>query len=179
MKKIMFSHKWGLHQSVVSGNKTTTLRVIPKKTIESCKDPENPFDVPDVNKLLAASPYKVGDIVAIAEPYMDIFSDEGALPEIRNSFGWSNKMYVKADLMPRRIIITAVQVRELHSITQQELIQDGLLDFYEAAKKEKPTLEKEFRGGRLNQEFIFQTMKIDVMKNNPLVYRYVFMNYLF
>ena len=53
MKKIMFSHKWGLHQSVVSGNKTTTLRVIPKKTIEACKDPENPFDVPDVNKLLA------------------------------------------------------------------------------------------------------------------------------
>ena len=66
MKKIMFSHKWGLHQAVIDLVKNTTLRIIPEKTIQACKDPANPFDYPDQGKLILAAPYKVGDAVAVA-----------------------------------------------------------------------------------------------------------------
>ncbi len=97
----MFSHKWGLNQAVIDGTKPTTLRIIPEKTIKACKDPANPFDYPDPAKLIAAAPYKVGDLVAVAEAYQDIFSplDWVNRELYRNEPGWKNKMYVSADLM--------------------------------------------------------------------------------
>lgn len=177
MKKIMFSHRWGLHQAVLAELKSTTLRIIPEKTIEACKDPDNPFDTPDLAKLLAASPYKAGDIVAIAEPYKDIFSEEGALSEIRYSYGWNNKMYVKAELMPHRICITAVSIRELQSLTYEELVADGLYAFRDAlARTHRNTNAGQGPPGRraLQHEFFSRTMGIDIHKDNPLAYRYSF-----
>lgn len=176
MKKIMFSHKWGLNQAVIDGTKPTTLRIIPEKTIQACKDPANPFDYPDPAKLIAAAPYKVGDLVAVAEAYQDVFSplDWVNRELYRDTAGWKNKMYVRADLMRHFILITDVSARETQSLTEEELLADGLLAFRDAAIQQLPTLAKEFRNGRLVPEFFFQTMHLDIQKDNPLVYLYTF-----
>lgn len=128
MKKIMFSHKWGLHQAAITGEKPTTLRIIPKRIIEACKDPANPFDYPNREKLIQAAPYQVGDVVAIAEPYKDIFSPlDWANREIyRNEYGWDNKMYVQATLMNHFALIKEVTAREAQTLTYEELLEDGL-----------------------------------------------------
>ena len=158
----MFSHKWGLNQAVIDGTKPTTLRIIPEKTIKACKDPANPFDYPDPAKLIAAAPYKVGDLVAVAEAYQDIFSplDWVNRELYRNEPGWKNKMYVSADLMRYFILITDVSAREAQSLTEEELLADGLHAFRDAALQARPTLAKEFRNGRL--------------VDNPLMYLYTF-----
>ena len=176
MKKIMFSHKWGLHQAVIDGTKTTTLRIIPEKTIKACKDPANPFDYPDPAKLIAAAPYKVGDLVAVAEAYQDVFSplDWVNRELYRSEPGWKNKMYVSADFMRYFVLITGVSAREIQSLTEEELLADGLHAFRDAALQTRPTLAKEFRNGRLVPEFFFQTMHLDIQKDNALVYRYNF-----
>lgn len=177
----MFSHKWGLNQAVIDGTKPTTLRIIPEKTIKACKDPANPFDYPDPAKLIAAAPYKVGDLVAVAEPYKDIYARKelqvencAQLDELMDSFGWWNKMYVSADLMRYFILITDVSAREAQSLTEEELLADGLHAFRDAALQARPTLAKEFRNGRLIPEFFFQTMHLDIQKDNPLMYLYTF-----
>ena len=175
MKKIMFSHKWGLHQAVLSGEKTTTLRVIPEETIEACKDPSNPFDYPNQEKLIQAAPYKVGDVVAIAEPYKDIFSPlDWVNREIyRNQPGWENKMYILPSLMNHFILITEVSAREAQALTQEELREDGL-EAFRRKLLEHPRLATQARNGHIAQEFFYQTMKIDILKASPLVYRYRF-----
>lgn len=176
MKKIIFSHKWGLHQAVIDLVKNTTLRIIPEKTIQACKDPANPFDYPDQEKLILAAPYKVGDVVAVAEAYQDIFSPLDWVNRLihQDEPGWKNKMYVSADLMRYFIVITGVSAREVQSLTEEELLADGLHAFRDAALQVRPTIAKEFRNGRLVPEFFFQTMHLDIQKDNPLVYRYTF-----
>ena len=175
MKKIMFSHKWGLHQAVLAGEKPTTLRLIPEKTIEACKDPANPFDYPNQEKLIQAAPYKVGDVVAIAEAYQDVFSplDWVHREMYRNEPGWKNKMYVSPDLMNHFIIITEVSAREAQTLTHEELLEDGLEAFRQQLLK-YPRLAGQARNGHLAQEFFYQTMKIDIRTQSPLVYRYRF-----
>lgn len=180
MKKIMFSHKWGLHQAVLAGEKPTTLRLIPEKTIEACKDPANPFDYPNQEKLIQAAPYKVGDVVAIAESYKDIYARKelqvencAQLDELMDSFGWGNKMYVQAALMNRFALITEVTAREAQTLTHEELLEDGLEAFRQQLLK-YPRLAGQARNGHLAQEFFYQTMKIDIRTQSPLVYRYRF-----
>lgn len=173
MKKIMFSHKWGLHQAAITGEKPTTLRIIPKRIIEACKDPANPFDYPNREKLIQAAPYHVGDVVAIAEPYKDIFSPlDWANREIyRNEYGWDNKMYVQATLMNHFALIKEVTAREAQTLTYEELLEDGLEAFRQQLLKYS-RLAGQIRAGHLVQEFFYQTMKIDIRKESPLVYRY-------
>lgn len=175
MKKIMFSHKWGLHQAVIDGTKTTTLRLIPEKTIKACKDPANPFDYPNQEKLIQAAPYKVGDVVAIAEPYKDVISPLDWVNRgiYRSEYGWENKMYVQATLMNHFIIITEVSAIEAQTITHEELLEDGLEAFRQQLLK-YPRLAGQARSGHLAQEFFYQTMKIDIRTQSPLVYRYRF-----
>lgn len=174
MKKIMFSHKWGLHQAVLAGEKPTTLRLIPEKTIEACKDPDNPFDYPDRDKLLQASPVQVGDIVAVAECYKDRFGHNLAISKaFEDKPGWKNKMYVAPGLMRYYIIIEGIEVRELQTLTPDELKADGL-DAFRRKLMEQPRLAKQARNGHIVAEFFYRTMRIDILKEFPLVYRYTF-----
>ena len=64
--------------------------------------------------------YNVGEIVAIAQPYKDIieylpmYSDAilgiDGIPHKEFKAGWTNKMFVRADLMPHHIKNTDVKV---------------------------------------------------------------------
>lgn len=112
MKKIMFNDRYGLTQAVIERRKTMTRRII---NLNSTSDVTvrifagyiqiiGPIgNVCDEKKL----PYKVGDIVAVAQKYYNVFSPEYDLPVdgLDKTPGWRNKMLVRADLMPHQIRI--------------------------------------------------------------------------
>lgn len=107
MKKIMFNDKYGLTKAVLEGRKTMTRRLIRKGRV--------------------GVSYKIGEVVAVAQAYKDlpnVFAECGiAWPTAR---GWSNKMFVKADLMPHRIRITDIKVERLLDISYEDCIKEGV-----------------------------------------------------
>ena len=116
----MFSDKHCLTQAVLTGQKTMTRRVL--------RD-----NVPLGNWEETAKhlPYKVGDIVAIAQSYKEVYPNadfemvgDGFMTE---SAGWTNKMFVRADLMPHHIKITDVKVERLQDISDDEILREGII----------------------------------------------------
>lgn len=125
MKKIMFSDKFCLTQAVLSGTKTMTRRVL-----------RDNVPLGNWEKTVKHLPYKVGDIVAIAQPYKDIIEslpkysnailDEVGMPRKEYKAGWTNKMFVRADLLPHHIRITDVKVERLHDISDEDIMREGI-----------------------------------------------------
>ncbi len=129
MKKIMFSDKFCLTQAVLSGTKTMTRRLLKEGT-----------PLGNWEETAKCLPYKVGDIVAIAQPYKDIiecmaeYSDiiinvDGSINREYKA-GWTNKMFVRTDLMPHHIRITDVKVERLQSISVDDILCEGVWQFY-------------------------------------------------
>ena len=117
MKKIMFNDKFLLTQAVLNGTKTMTRRVIKKEIpIGNWQETE---------KMLR---YKIGEVVAIAQCYLDIkkpqFDKFG-----HDAAGNTNKMFVRADLMPHHIKITDVKVERLQDISDDDCLKEGIIDF--------------------------------------------------
>lgn len=125
-KKMMFNDKYCLTKAVLDGTKTMTRRVLKEGT------PLGNWE--ETTKHL---PYKVGDIVAIAQPYKDIIEslpmysdailDERGVPRKEFKAGWTNKMFVKADLMPHHIRITDVKVERLQDISKEDCLKEGII----------------------------------------------------
>ena len=124
-KKMMFNDKYCLTKAVLDGTKTMTRRVLKEGT------PLGNWE--ETTKHL---PYKVGDIVAIAQPYMDIIEylpmysdailDEVGMPRKEFKAGWTNKMFVRADLMPHHIRITDVKAEDLQDISDEDIMREGI-----------------------------------------------------
>jgi len=124
MKKIMFNDKYGLTKAVLEGRKTMTRRIVPDGTpLGNC------------DETVKMSHYKVGDVVAVAQPYKDcvneILVNWGHKTDItvmvfQKMVGWANKMFVQADLMPHQIRITGVQVERLQDITDEDCLKEGV-----------------------------------------------------
>lgn len=95
--------------------------------------------------------YKVGEVVAIAQNYKDAGWDANTLQEayVKTSTifpdldeyekmsgiidlpfkyhkGWSNKMFVKADLMPHAIEITDIKVERLQDCSDDDILKEGV-----------------------------------------------------
>lgn len=88
-------------------------------------------------------PYQVGEVVAIAQSYSDVAKggysidsrydafrtanwgdgEDGAL---KSSAGWSNKMFVRADLMPNHIRITNEHIERLQDISESDIKAEGI-----------------------------------------------------
>lgn len=129
MKKIMFSDDYCLTKAVLDGTKTMTRRLLHDNV------PLGNWE--ETKKHL---PYKVGDIVAIAQPYKDIIEclpmhsdvilDEVGMPRKEYKAGWTNKMFVRADLLPHHIKITDVKVERLQSISVDDILCEGVWQFY-------------------------------------------------
>ena len=145
MKKIMFSDKYRLTDAVLNGIKTQTRRVPSPRLIEqynslleeyelASKNVGVPCSVVSVEDfLLERAPYKVGEVVAVAQNYKDAgvgFEDlakDADILSIKSKVkGYSNKMYVKAKLMPHQVKITNVRVQRLQDITDEECILEGI-----------------------------------------------------
>lgn len=120
MKKIMFSDAFCLTQAVLAGTKTMTRRLL--------KD-----NVPLGNWEETAKhlPYKVGEIVAIAQSYHTLNKSGYTAPEwldhvCESSAGYENKMFVRADLMLRHIRITDVKIEHLRDISEEDALREGI-----------------------------------------------------
>ena len=120
MKKIMFHHKYCLTQAVLASEKTMTRRLL------SGNVPLSNWE--ETEKYL---PYKVGEIVAIAQSYHNLNKSGYTAPEwldhvCESSAGYENKMFVRADLMPHHIKITDIKVERLQDISDDDIMREGI-----------------------------------------------------
>lgn len=154
MKKIMFNSKFGLEQAVLEGRKTQTRRLLtltlhkgdirgnlkevhPDKVFRCVNRwmfeyKKKVYDIPTQNY----PKYKIGEIVAVAQSYKDIFSEFSQHPNpqlnivVKNptdTAGWTNKMFVKGDLMPHQIRITNVRIERLKDISNEDCLKEGVV----------------------------------------------------
>lgn len=79
--------------------------------------------------------YKVGEIVVVAHSYKDAgikpeyivgYENYGTPITAVQSPGWTNKMFVKPELMPHQIRITAVRVERLQDISDEDCFKEGI-----------------------------------------------------
>lgn len=137
MKKIMFDDRYGLTEAVLQGRKTQTRRLIKFHPLDAQYAYKENFPIGGyvASEIIDHySRYKIGEVLAIAQAYKDIAC--GALYDdlkeiVRNRkpetlAGWTNKMFVRADLMPHHIRITDVDVERLQDISDEDCIQEGI-----------------------------------------------------
>jgi hypothetical protein len=144
-KKIMFNDKFCQTFSVLAGMKTMTRRVL--KVPKTCNGKEvYSFNILTNNAgtqcvflvdenggvLDSWKPhYEVGEVVAIAQSYKEVYpnADFEMVGDVfmKESPGWTNKMFVKADLMPHHIKITSVKVERLQDISKEDCLKEGII----------------------------------------------------
>lgn len=141
MKKINFNNRYGLTQAVIEGRKPMTRRIEGGDRFQSAADLAvrieyesitNSLILIDKDGAIFVQPlrYKVGEVVAVAQSYEQAGIDpeyhiEGGQLAKKHP-GWRNKMFVKAELMPRRIRITGVRCERLQDITDAECLKEGV-----------------------------------------------------
>mgnify|MGYP004618783029 FL=1 len=142
MKKIMFNNKYRLTRAVLEGRKTQTRRIayIGNATIIDCGicvEQKNIGRATLFRRIdeIAHSRYCIGEEVAVAQAYCELVSEadinEEEINKLRCSKGWTNKMYVKADLMPHRIRITDIRAERLQDISEDDCLAEGIKEIYE------------------------------------------------
>ena len=145
MKKIMFNDRYGLTEAVFDGSKTQTRRIMKGKPLFPSDEIESAGVLGDEVQIIANGgeslitmklPFRVGEIVAVAQSYKDIFSAFSQHPNpqlnigVKNptdTAGWNNKMFVKAELMPHQIRITDVRVEKLQDISGNDCLKEGVV----------------------------------------------------
>lgn len=141
MKKIMFNDKYGLTKAVLEGRKTQTRRIVPQSVIDrydewrsdvECIAMPQGSTIESLKDWLSRKEirYNVGEIVAVAQSYKAIFEEQCddtlELLDLFYSSGWSNKMFVRADLMPYRIRIAGVRLECLQDISDEDCLKEGI-----------------------------------------------------
>lgn len=148
----MFNDRYGLTNAVLSGRKTMTRRIVSGSFID-IKDFSTFGDShfiagTNYGEAIELKPkYQIGEKVAIAQSYKSIYEDieEHKGNSEANKWwcklydlykndniepfftpGYSNKMFVRADLMPHHIRITKVSVERLQDITNGDCIKEGV-----------------------------------------------------
>lgn len=128
MKKIMFDDRFGLTKAVLEGRKTMTRRIVSEKLLKRA------YAGADMLKyLLLHSPYKEGEVLAVAQSYREIEKEikrEGIPLTLKDSIlkppGYNNKMFVKAEFMPHQIRITSVHIELLQVIGGEDCMREGI-----------------------------------------------------
>lgn len=85
-------------------------------------------------QLLELKPqYRMGEVVAVAQSYekakvefVPFKEGCGKWGNPRKLAGWTNKMFVRADLMPHAIKITNIRVERLQDISDEDCLAEGI-----------------------------------------------------
>ena len=150
MKKIMFSDEFGLTQAVLDGRKTMTRRIVSEKlldrwtdyddfcnnvSVENAPTERQYYDEKDF--FLNNAPYKLGEVVAIAQSYRDSGYTPDSLDRhpkdlsvrglMKDSAGWNNKMFVKSYACKHHIKITNVKIERLQDISDEDCLKEGIV----------------------------------------------------
>ena len=127
----MFSDAYGLTQAVLDGRKTMTRRIIRNVIVtQELNEIDEDGDIGRADTRIIIdrfSRYKVGEVVAVAQCYEEALSPLDWVNRLiyKDEPGWSNKMFVRADLMPHQIRITNVQVENLQGISDEDVYKEG------------------------------------------------------
>lgn len=145
MKKIMFNDSYGLTQAVLEGRKTQTRRIVYTQNGFVVFDGED-FQLKKLdngqalltlcNNRFKTARYKIGETIAIAQKYEDLIKNDEfyrlcgkngmPLECIKYEKGCTNKMFVRADLMPHHIRITNIRVERLQDISDEDCLKEGI-----------------------------------------------------
>jgi hypothetical protein len=145
VQKIGFCDRYGLTQAVLNGTKTMTRRVIKDVSMiqllneleEDDKVYTQNADIEIIKEKIAR--YKLGEILAVAQSYKSIHEammsgdyGDSKYDAFRSAFvagtkGWSNKMFVRPDLMPHQIKITDIRIERLHDISDEDCLKEGII----------------------------------------------------
>lgn len=136
----MFNEKFGMETATLNGSKTRTTRNLGVKVyklaglegidIKDAKIENGIIYLYFLNKWYKAPrenqpKYKVGEIVAIKQAYKDI--DINFIPcNPKGIAGWTNKMFVRPDLMPHQIEVTDIKLERLQDISNEDCINEGI-----------------------------------------------------
>lgn len=154
MNIIMFNDRCNLTELTLQGYKNKTRRAEKKlqKFISDYEKNRRPFEIRRT-KVIACSnggygllqvdtpddcffmptQYKVGEVVAIAQCYKEIFPDADfkmvGTEFMTETAGWTNKMFVRADLMQHHIKITGIDLERLQDISDEDCLAEGVLEY--------------------------------------------------
>ena len=161
MKKRMFNDKFRLTDMVLQGKKTMTSDILPElgaetELVGTNDKGEFEFRIGGNYETVAIKPkFKVGEVVAVAERYetLDDRDDWNYIdtPDLidrwSNTPGWSNKMFVRSELMPHQIRIKNVKCERLQQISDEDCIKEGISrwsDFEDCPKDASDTMKNRF-----------------------------------
>lgn len=147
----MFNDRYGLTQAVLEGRKTMTRRIIKAPKRINGYDPygfivcqniathevmgiyARGYGGGAIDDFEILPKYEIDEIVAVAQSYRDVLaegfeSDAAVLRafEQRRLGGWTNKMFVRPELMPHRIRITGIGVERLQDISDEDCLREGI-----------------------------------------------------
>ena len=162
MKKIMFNDRFALTQAVLDGAKTQTRRLI-RGTLFWERSPEGMWTDDEIKSwrkevdqriieysqtdkwkemlkfAMEHSPYKVGEIVAVAISYRTIYERLKGKWEYAEEYrekherlaGWKNKMFVNTEMPFAKIRITNVHVERLQDISNEDCLKEGIFKVWD------------------------------------------------
>lgn len=136
------------------------------------------------------SPYHINEVIAIAESYKTISnllsppyrreSDGYINTDIITSAGWTNKMFVCAELMPKQIKITNIHVGRLQEISDQDCIREGIEEypfgwvFWDMKRKKSGGLQSFSSPRKAYSSLIDKISGRGTWELNPFVWAYEF-----
>lgn len=153
MKKIMFNDRYGLTQAVIEWRKIMTRRIIEphpagdyhgviEYTERGTQGFYRKFDF--TCGMSVASKYHIGEIVAVAQSYKDLGYSDFALDRdpkdvqhvrgtLKQSAGWNNKLFVRAEACKHQIRITGIRCERLQDISDEDCLREGISEaWYES-----------------------------------------------
>ena len=152
MKKIMFYDKFRLTQAVLDGRKTMVRFVVPQRYVEKAKAYQQEYYEGALERIsiedallnmagaekMISSPYKVGEVVAVAQAYVDVIPI-GEPCVINGEYmpgkpAWTNKACVKAEYMPHHVRIVSMKVERLQKISEKDAMREGVIRVNETSR---------------------------------------------
>lgn len=190
----MFDDKYNLTAAVLNGSKTQTRRIInamPKdpKIAYGLEEEAGYVHLLDGYTVVAKSKFKVGEKVAVAQNYNEVYSyyrrhDDNVCAVMNGRFGqyhagWKNKKFVEALFMPYKIEITDVKVERLQDISDNDCIAEGIIKYangvYTYAIDRKKIFRSRFGTPRVvYADLIDRISGKGTWRNNPYVFVYDF-----
>lgn len=191
MQKIMFNEQYGLQQATFDGIKTMTRRIVPDKVMKQVPAYQEkyyagalePISVEDAIMQMCGPEhmfhvgYEVGEIVAVAQSYEDVFGygDAYHLGLFGRTAAWDNKMFVKAELMPRHIKITGKKVERLQAISDEDCLREGIIDTGSGYTCYRQGVLPLFRTPYAAFKALIDKMnRLGFFESNPLVFAYTY-----
>ena len=112
----------------------TSQRACPKHLV--VESPQLPHGI----CLWLGTKYRLGEVIAVAQSYETLansgYLDKMVVPannpvkcEFKKEYynpGWSNKMFVRPDLMPHQIQITDIKIERLQDISDEDCLKEGI-----------------------------------------------------